>query len=128
MRRFIAILVLSIVAWSFLVPATLEASTAAGASACCRRNGKHHCVSRTSGSVGISSHALPSFRAKSSYCPYRGKIGTPTGEARPQSPEVSALQTRSTGAIAVVDDLLSDSRLFTFNSQRGPPALQLCQP
>jgi hypothetical protein len=124
MRRFIASLVLSIVAWTFLVPTTLEA-TAAAASACCRRNGKHHCVSGTSGSVGISSHARPSFRAKSSDCPYRSKIATPTGEARPQSPEVSALQPRSTSAIAVVDYLLSDSRLFTFNSQRGPPTFQL---
>jgi hypothetical protein len=125
MRRFIARLVLSIVAWSFLVPTTLEA-TAAAASACCRRNGKHHCVSTgTSGSVGISSHALPGFRAKSSHCPYRSKIAPLAGEARPQSPEVSALQPQSTGAMAVVDYLFSDSRLFIFNSQRGPPSFQI---
>jgi hypothetical protein len=123
MRRFIASLVLSIAAWGLLVPTTLKA-TAATASACCRRNGKHHCVSTgTSGSMGISSHALPGFRAKSSNCPYRSKIAPPTGKARPQSPEVSSPQPQSTGAIAVVDYLRSDSRLFTFNSAARPTFL-----
>ena len=41
MRRFVASLVLSLMAWSFVAPMAL-ALTGNDAPACCRRNGKHH--------------------------------------------------------------------------------------
>jgi hypothetical protein len=43
MRRIVASLVLSVMAWTSLAPLAL-ALTGPAASACCRRSGKHHCM------------------------------------------------------------------------------------
>jgi len=121
MRRIVANLVLSVMAWSFVAPAAIGV-TGTGAPACCRRNGKHHCASGTSGTTGMWTDDLPGFQANSTDCPYRSQIATPSGTARPQSPEASTLQQLSASFVAAVDCLFFESRLTTCNSQRGPPA------
>jgi hypothetical protein len=125
MRRIVASLVLSVMAWSFVAPAAMGLTGTATA-ACCRRNGKHNCASGTSGMAGMSiGDQLPSFQANSPDCQYRSQIATPTGIAQLQNPAVITLQPPSTSFVAVVDSVVFGSRLATCNSQRGPPALWL---
>jgi hypothetical protein len=123
MRWIIASFVLAVMALSFVAPMALGATRTA-THVCCRRNGKHHCASETSGVVAGPTDD-PSFQANSSDCPYRSQIGTPTGVARPQSPALSALQPPSASFVAIVDCLFFESRLVTCNSQRGPPVFSL---
>jgi hypothetical protein len=122
MRRIVASLVLGVMALSFVAPMALGATRTATL-VCCRRNGKHHCASETSGVVAGPTD--PSFQANSSDCPYRLQIATPTGVARPQSPALSTLQPPSASFVAIADCLFFESRLTTCNSQRGPPAFSL---
>jgi hypothetical protein len=124
MPRFLASFVLSVMVWSFVAPIALGV-TGTITPACCRRNGKHHCTSGTSGIAGMSADDLPSFRVNSSDCPYRSQIGTPTAIAQPQSQAVSTLQPPSASFVSGVDSLSFNSRLATCNSQRGPPAFRL---
>jgi hypothetical protein len=124
MRRIVASLVLSLIAWSFVAPIAMGV-TGPSAAACCRRNGKHHCASGMSGMAGMSIDDLPSCRANSPLCPYRSHIGTFTRIARPQSQTVSTLRPPSASFFFGVGYLAFDSRLFTCNSQRGPPAFRL---
>ena len=124
MRRLVASLVLSLMAWSFVAPMAL-ALTGNDAPACCRRNGKHQCLSGKSGMVSTSSDDLPVFRAKSSSCPYQSQIATPTGVAQKQSSSVSDLQRPCTALILTVDSRFFDSRLVFSNSERGPPPFYL---
>jgi hypothetical protein len=123
MRRIVASLVLSVIAWGFVAPIAMGL-TGPGAAACCRRNGKHHCASVMSGMAGMSIDDLPNFRANSPVCPYRSQIATPTCIAQSQSPAVITLQPPSATFVAVVDCLFFGSRLATCNSQRGPPAFR----
>src|SRR5208283_751833 len=115
---FVASLVLALIAWGFVAPMAL-ALTGNNAAACCRRNGKHHCMT---GMTRISSDGLPNFRTKSSECPYRSQIATPSGVAQQQSSRVSAFELPCTILVLAVDSRFFDSRLVTSNSQRGPPA------
>ncbi len=124
MRRFLASFVLSAMVWSFVAPIALGV-TGTVTPSCCRRNGKHHCTSGTSGIAGMSADDLPGVRANSFDCPYRSQIGTPTGIAQPQSQTVSTLRPPSASFDSGVDCLFFNSRLATCNSQRGPPAFRL---
>ena len=68
MRRFIAIFVLLQVVSGILAPIAL-ASTAMTA-ACCRRNGKHHCMSGMSMVPGIFDDSRPAVRSSREACPH----------------------------------------------------------
>jgi hypothetical protein len=124
MRRIVASLVLGVMALSFVAPTALGATRTA-TPVCCRRNGKHHCASETSGVVAGITGDLPRIQANSSNCPYRLQVATPTGVARPQSPKLSTLQPSSASFIAVVDCFFFESPFVTCNSQRGPPTSSL---
>jgi len=121
MRRIVASLVLSVMAWGFVAPMAM-ALTGNDVPACCRRNGKHHCMSGMSGMAAMSGDGLPGFRAKSSDCPYRSQIATPTGVAQEESSRGSALELPYTTLLLAKDSRFFDSLLVTSNSQRGPPA------
>ena len=121
MRRFFASLVLSVMALSLLAPMA-QAATGAGAPSCCRRNGKHHCMSGISGTVAVSTDSLPGFRASSPVCPSRWQTATPTGLGRPQISTLSGLLTPSATILRVDALVSSDSCFTTRNSERGPPA------
>src|SRR6267143_4253709 len=122
MRRTVALFVLSVTVWSFLAPLAFGI-TGTAPSACCRRNGKHHCMSGTPGLSGMSTDDLPDLRANSSDCPYRSQIATRSDIAQPQAPAVSTLRRPSTSLVAVADGLVFEPSLVTCNSQRGPPTL-----
>jgi len=124
MRRFVASLVLSVMAWSFVAPMA-SALTGTDVPACCRRDGKHHCMAGMSGMSATSTDGPFSFRSSSSVCPYRSRIAAPAGLAHPQSPVDSTLQPPLATVIAIVDCVSFESRLTTSNSQRGPPAFYL---
>jgi hypothetical protein len=120
MRRFVANVVLSLMAGSFLAPIAL-AVRGSETPACCRRDGKHHCMSGMSGMQTVSTDGLPSLGANSSNCPYRSQAATPAGMVRPQNPAVSKLRLPSSIILPVVDSLLSESCPVARNSERGPP-------
>jgi hypothetical protein len=73
MRQFVASLVIAVMAWSFVGPAAL-AATGWDAPACCRRNGKHHCMSGTSAvsTEGLASLCRTSWILVSSECRVNG--------------------------------------------------------
>src|SRR5580704_13724084 len=121
MQRLVANLVIAVMAWSLVGPAAL-AATGRDAPACCRRNGTHHCMSGTS---TVSAGGVASLHAKPADCRYRSQIATPTGAPRVQSSTISALELPFVSLLLAVDSHLSDSRLATCNSQRGPPAFWL---
>jgi len=68
MRRFLAIFVLLQVAWGVLSPVAI-ASTATIA-ACCRRNGKHHCMSGVPAMPNTSDDSTPAVRSFNKTCPH----------------------------------------------------------
>jgi hypothetical protein len=124
MRRIIASLVLVVMALSFVAPMALGATRIA-TPVCCRRDGKHHCMSGASVAVGVTTDDLPSFQSNSSDCPHRSQIATPNGVAHPQNPALSTLRPPSASFVAIVDCFVFESRLVISNSQRGPPASSL---
>jgi hypothetical protein len=125
MRRFVASLVLSLVAWSFVAPMAL-ALTGNDAPACCRRNGKHHCqMAGMAAIAALSGDGIPSFSSHPSDCPYRSQKATPTGTAAPHTETVSAQKLPLTDFVFASDSGLRYSQSPTGISQRGPPAFSL---
>jgi hypothetical protein len=123
MRRLLASFVLSLIGWGVLAPIAL-ASVAAKTVECCRRNGKHHCMSDTSGMSGTSSQSGNSsgFSSHSDGCPYRFQASTPTSPAHTQPGVLSSLSQPAANRPAEVDFLFYSSRRGQDNSQRGPPS------
>jgi hypothetical protein len=115
-------LVLSVMIWSLIAPAAMGAAGTV-TSACCRRNGKHHCASGISGMAGMSGDGGPSFRASAPDCPYRSQIGVPNGAAQPYRYLVSTPGPPHATLAALEKDLHLASRFSTSNSQRGPPRI-----
>jgi hypothetical protein len=67
MRRAIAISLMMLFSWMLIAP-LLASDADANLPACCRRNGKHHCMMRRMMQL---SGAQRSFTAVSEKCPYR---------------------------------------------------------
>jgi hypothetical protein len=120
MRRFLANLVFCVMLWSSLAPLALTA-TGNATPACCRRNGKHHCMSGISGSA-VSNDGGPIFRALPADCPYRSQIATLTAAARLEASTLSAPHSLSGILVPSANRVASDSRSRGSISQRGPPA------
>jgi hypothetical protein len=107
-----------VLAWSFVAPLALALTKSAPAS-CCRRNGKHHCMS---GIAGVTAGDLPAFRTIPSCCPYRSQTATTS--------VVFALETSGSTAYYFPSEVLlvpTDSAVVVFGShssitQRGPPS------
>ena len=114
MRGTIASLVLSVTAWSFMAPMAL-ALTGADKPACCRRNGKHHCMSGMSG-ISASDSNSPVFRALPSCCPYRSEVAT--------QPLAASLQARRT----FEQRLPSAIRSVTLHTITSLPDHSICRP
>ena len=73
MRRAFASLVLSAIGWSLIAPVAL-AATATAVQACCRRNGKHQCMSAMSGTPGTFGDGKLAVRASQRSCPYSAPL------------------------------------------------------
>jgi|SRR5580704_1522277 hypothetical protein len=73
MRRVFASFVLSAMGWSLVAPIAL-AATATAVQACCRRDGKHHCMSAIAVASGTSGDDKLTIRGSQSSCPYSAPI------------------------------------------------------
>ena len=119
MRRFVAILVLSVIAWGTLAPFVM-ATTASATPLCCRRDGKHHCQMEMQ---SAESHATqePNLRATAPKCPYRNLLPVPTATSLPHFAQPLG---RTVPVVSYVFFKTIPSSLpFSISSlsQRGPP-------
>lgn len=93
MRRILATFLIGMIASGFLLPVVISAGEDS-AQACCRRNGKHHCLMMQ---VSAREGSVRSLRIHGpvSVCPYYDPIRPPriSAEAVPQpsSPEVPVI-------------------------------------
>src|SRR5208283_4460802 len=92
MRRVLSIFLLGVLVWSLVTPFALGLTTSAPAS-CCRRNGKHHCMSGRSGVA--ADDPQPALRSVPFRCPYSSQIATTTLVVRLQASRASARHAQS---------------------------------
>jgi hypothetical protein len=120
MRRVLAIFVLAVNAWSLLVPLALAAS-ADSTPACCRRNGKHHCMSAMSGTAVFTDNG-PMLRSQSSKCPYNSETARPGFVAKVAVSSTSTLHSPSEFFVPRTESARLESYSTGSISPRGPPA------
>lgn len=118
MRRVLSSLLLGVLVWSFLAPLALALTTNAPAS-CCRRNGKHHCISGMS--VVASDAQQPAVRTIPS-CPYRSQIATPSVVGRLETSRATTHISLSAILVLQADFLVAGSCSHSRIPQRGPPS------
>ena len=119
MVRTVATFVMGVLAWSFISPLSL-ALTADAVPACCRRNGKHHCISGMSG-MSDSGDRVPGFRSQSTSCPYRSQMAVPQVLARLKTSTDSARHSPSGILIERARTCAFDLSTAGPISPRGPP-------
>jgi hypothetical protein len=119
MRRTLASFVVGVLVWSFIAPLAL-ALTADTTPACCRRNGKHQCISGMSG-MSASGGPVPGFRSQSTSCPYRSQIAVPGFVARLEISTDSTQHFPSGFLIERARVRAFDLRPTGLISPRGPP-------
>lgn len=127
MRKLISILLLAVFGLPFLLPMLAMGQDAeAGLLACCRRDGKHHCMmSMDERGKLVISHE-PQFKAPTEKCPYCPSSVTPAQPNPLAAPPIEA---------AIYGDFFSHPAGFTqtetrrrisrdrSNGKRGPPTL-----
>lgn len=127
MRKLISILLLAVFGLPFVLPMLAVGQDAeAGLPACCRRNGKHHCMmSMNERGELVVSHD-PQFKAPVEKCPYCPSSVAP---AQPHPLAQPPLEAAIFGAIvshptgfAQIEAELRISRDRS-NGKRGPPTL-----
>jgi hypothetical protein len=119
MRRLLSTLVLFVISFGVFAPTALSAA-GASTQVCCRRNGKHHCVS---GAADVSGDTSASFAATSSDCPHHSLASLLTGAARLESNPSFILHLPTENLERVADVLFLGSRDRVQHSERGPPSL-----
>ncbi|HVN03344.1 MAG TPA: hypothetical protein VMT86_02940 [Bryobacteraceae bacterium] len=82
MRRVPAILLVCVISYSLIGPA-LFAGAGSDLPACCRRDGKHHCVMMDMDWAAESASSGPSVAALQARCPYFPKGGVLLPQAAP---------------------------------------------
>jgi hypothetical protein len=118
MRRILTSFLLGVLAWSIVASLALAFATDT-TPACCRRNGKHHCMS---GLSGVAASDQPSFSTTPSRCTYRSQAATTTVvvalEASRTTAYYSPSEILAVGTASRVVDSGSHSRI----TERGPPS------
>lgn len=120
MRRLFATFVLSAIGWSLVAPIALVA-TATAVQACCRRDGKHHCMSAISDALGMSNDGKLAIRVSQTTCPY----STPIILATFQGLHATKFGPGSLGTVGYVAAFGIDTGCGVAARQwfaRGPPA------
>ena len=117
-RRILAIALVS----AFMAPsaALLHAGSGRSVPACCRRDGKHHCMMAKRALALVDDG--PSFRSAEPACPYRSHSSLPVGaQGAPLSPNnsVALLPTRIVESNPAIIGILV---IRTLQPSRGPPA------
>jgi len=123
MRRIIATLVLSVIAWGTLAPFVM-ATTANKTPPCCRRDGKHHCQMEMQSAESHASHE-PNLRTTATGCPYRNLLPVPTATSLPHFTQPLG---RTVPVVSYVFfKTIPPSLPFSISSlgQRGPPRSSL---
>lgn len=117
MRRVLSSVLLGVLAWSFVAPLALALTTSAPAS-CCRRNGKHHCMS---GIADMTAGDLPAFRTIPSRCPYRSQTATTSVVVALNTSRSTAYYSPSEVLAVRTDSVVVVSGSHSRITQRGPP-------
>ncbi len=125
LKRLIANSMLVILIASLLAPLALGFQQSS-VPACCRRNGKHHCMSGMSGMMASNDKA-PAFRTIPTRCPFRSTVATLVPAA-----EAQVGRTRTSTYVPPSALLAQGHESFTLSAsahlpffQRGPPTLSL---
>jgi hypothetical protein len=126
-RKLISILLLAVFSLSLVLPLlAMGRDSEAGLPACCRRNGKHHCMMSMNERGDLVLSHDPQFKAPAEKCPYW------PGSVAPSQPNPLAVPP---SAVAVYGYLLSHPTGVTqtearrrisrdrSNGKRGPPTL-----
>ena len=120
MQRLIASLMLCIFAWGPLSP--LATATAGDTiPACCRRDGKHHCMMMAAMVAGQGGSARVGTRPDP--CPYRSLKAIPAAVAHPQARLAASCGAGPVGQISLNYHFGAEASLPLFVSPRGPPRL-----
>jgi len=119
MRRLLASLVLSVIAWGTFAPFVM-ATTANTTPLCCRRDGKHHCQMEMQRAESAGT-PTPILLTNAPECPYRNLLLVPTAGALlhvAESPASRLLE----GDFVSRQAVRSSSLFVPFSlGQRGPP-------
>ena len=119
MRRLAASLVLFLLAFASVQPASL-ASVSSSKPRCCRRDGKHHCQMEMQRAESAGTQT-PILLSNAPECPYHNLLLVPTAGALlhvAESPASSLLE----GDFVSLQPVRSSSLFFPFSlGQRGPP-------
>lgn len=122
MRRAFAVLLVLAFSLPLIAPALASSFAEASLPACCRRNGKHHCMM-----PGMMTVSVPSkYHAVSEKCPYSPSAGTalmlPHALAMDHNPASGAAQA---GPAELVREAEAGYRISFHRARqkRGPPQL-----
>lgn len=117
-RRFLASLVLSVIAWGTLAPLLMASGDATPV--CCRRDGKHRCQMETE-RAGSAATRNPILRANARECPYRSLFLARTASALLHVEESLASSLPEVDFVSL-KTIRSLVLFFSFSlGQRGPP-------
>lgn len=116
-RRILAIALM----FAFIAPsaALLHAGTDRSVPACCRRDGKHHCMMMKRALALIE--VGPSFRTALPVCPYGSHSSLPVGALGAPLGSVTSVALLSTGMVEGDQALISIFVIGTLQPSRGPP-------
>jgi hypothetical protein len=120
LRRLIANSLIAMLCGVMLAPLA-TAWESASIPLCCRRNGKHHCMSYMSGVPGAN-ESEPAFRAVST-CPYRSNLLLTTGVAKALTPKSVVSNLPIHPFLRIANDLVWHSYRGGLQSGRSPPLL-----
>ena len=121
MRRAIAISLMMLFSWTLIAPLIAQNSEA-NLPACCRRNGKHHCMCRMHrmGQHGGNQKGFTAVSEKCPYCPASvGTVYSPTG--KPEASGAFYAETVFCSAHARQSDAYSRNAFLRSHPKRGPP-------
>jgi hypothetical protein len=122
LRRLLAISLLVVLSLSFVSPLlALSTKTGSDLPACCRRNGRHHCMSGAA--AGLTQYAAPTLNGSAEKCPYCPRATAVVHEAF-SVPTAQAVYAGLIAHPAVAAQTESKLRisLGRARQKRGPPA------
>jgi hypothetical protein len=120
MQRLLSTFVLFAIGWGVFYPTALN-TVGNVTQACCRRNGKHHCMSGAAGVVAETTGA--SLSAAFPACPHHSHSSLLAGAARLESNPSLVLHLPTARLLSLREVLFPGSRGKIRHSERGPPAL-----
>lgn len=128
LQKLLAITLLALLVQPFVqLHLAWNTTSVANLPACCRRNGKHHCVRSAAESRRLSSHA-PQFQAPDEKCPYREAMIAQVIHGKKLLPSAGqAIFAGLASHTAIAAQTESKLRISYNRSRqkRGPPALFL---